>query len=60
MKSIFRFDKEETVKEVYLNGLKQLEHIDYVVRKNTVKFMSPLVEEDEIVTLKLEKNYKVN
>lgn len=60
MKSVFRFNKGDKVKEVYLNGLKQLENDDYVIRNNNIKFTKPVGgENNDIVTLELEKNYKV-
>ena len=55
---VFRFDKREQIKEVYLNGLKQIENEDYTIGKNSIKFIDSVKSKD-IVTVTLEKNYKV-
>ena len=58
MKKVFRFNKNERVKEVYINGIKNSEYEDYTVKGNKLKFNETL-DKGDLLTFMVEKIEKV-
>ena len=61
MKKIFRFKKNEKVKEVYINGLRNFEPEDYTIKGNNLKFsdLGYEIAKGDVITFTVEKIEKI-